>query len=381
MAIVFEVIRQSRECAARIGRLSTPHGEVETPVFMPVGTQATVKTATPEELAEMGAGIILGNTYHLYLRPGPEIIARAGGLHKFMNWPRPILTDSGGYQIFSLAELRRLSEEGVEFKSHLDGSRHFLTPELVVKIQGELGSDIAMVLDECPPYPAEPGYIAASMARTTRWAARSLEALAAARSEQALFGIIQGGVYRHLREQHAREIAELGFPGLAIGGLSVGEPKETMYQVLDWVVPCLPPEKPRYLMGVGAPEDIFAAVARGVDMFDCVLPTRLARHGTVLTGRGRLTVRNAAYAADFSPLDEECGCYVCRNYTRAYIRHLLHAGEILGLRLTTWHNLHYMLDLMRKIRESIAAGTFIALWQEFQANYLQQRIDEPSCRT
>ncbi len=367
LTISFHILARSAECRGRLGLLRTPHGEVETPVFMPVGTQATVKAMTPEELQEVGARIILSNTYHLYLRPGADLVAAAGGLHRFMHWPGPILTDSGGYQVFSLTELRRISEEGVEFRSHLDGSKHFLTPEKAVAIQEALGSDIAMVLDECPPYPCTPAYAEASMERTTRWAQRCQAA--ATRPDQALFPIVQGGVYRDLREKHAAAIAALGFPGTAIGGLSVGEPKELMYQVLEWLDPILPAEKPRYLMGVGAPEDLFHGVARGVDMFDCVLPTRLARHGQVFTAAGPLVVRNAAYARDFTPLDPECACPVCRNYTRAYIRHLLKAGEILGLRLTTVHNLHFIFTLMARIRESLAAGRFLLFQEVFLARY------------
>ncbi|WP_334110438.1 tRNA guanosine(34) transglycosylase Tgt [Thermodesulfitimonas autotrophica] len=351
MAVRFEVLKQ--DGTARLGRLYTPHGVVDTPVFMPVGTQGAVKAMTPEELRALGAQMILGNTYHLYLRPGTEIIREAGGLHRFMHWDGPILTDSGGYQVFSLAPLRRLTAEGVIFRSHLDGSEHLFTPEKVVALQEALGSDIAMVLDECPPYPASREEVTAAVARTTAWAARSLAAQSAA---QALFGIVQGGVYRDLREQSARELVALDFPGYAIGGLSVGEPKELMYQVLDWTVPLLPPEKPRYLMGVGHPDDIIEAVARGVDMFDCVLPTRLGRHGGALTPFGRLNIRNACYARDFSPLVPGCGCYACQNYSRAYLHHLVRAGEILGLRLLTTHNLHFLLKLTAEIRAAVARG-------------------------
>ncbi len=375
----FKVVSSSPECAGRLGVLRTPHGVVETPAFMPVGTQASVKTMTPDELHALGAKIILSNTYHLYLRPGAELIQQAGGLHTFMNWEGPILTDSGGYQVFSLAKLRSISEEGVEFRSHLDGSRHFLTPEKVVAVQEALGSDIAMVLDECPPYPCTPQYAADSMARTTRWAIRCREA--SRRQDQVLFPIVQGGVYRELRQQHAEEIAALDFPGIAIGGLSVGEPKDIMYQVLTWLQPYLPSAKPRYLMGVGAPEDLFNGVARGIDMFDCVLPTRLARHGQVLTTDGPLTIRNAAYARDFTPMDSECTCPVCRNYTRAYIRHLFKAGEILGMRLTTTHNLHFILTLMARIRDSLRTGSFMQYQTEFFQRYQGERNASGTCRT
>ncbi|HIE12275.1 MAG TPA: tRNA guanosine(34) transglycosylase Tgt [Desulfotomaculum sp.] len=356
MALRFEVLKQ--DGGARRGRLFLPHGTVETPVFMPVGTQGTVRAMTPEELRALGAEMILGNTYHLYLRPGYEIIREAGGLHRFMNWDGPILTDSGGYQVFSLAPLRRLTGEGVVFRSHLDGSEHLFTPEKVVAIQEALNSDIAMVLDECPPYPAAREEVRAAVERTTAWARRSR---AAQTGEQALFGIVQGGVYQDLREKSARELAALDFPGYAVGGLSVGEPKELMYAALDWTIPLLPPEKPRYLMGVGHPEDIVEAVTRGIDMFDCVLPTRLGRHGGALTRSGRLNIRNTACARDFGPLEEGCGCYACRNFTRAYIHHLVRAGEILGVRLLTTHNLHFLLEAMRRIREALESGTFADL--------------------
>lgn len=362
--IRFEVLKQ--DGAARLGRLYTPHGVVDTPVFMPVGTQGTVKAMTPEELRALGAQMVLGNTYHLYLRPGTEIIREAGGLHRFMHWNGPVLTDSGGYQVFSLAPLRRLTAEGVIFRSHLDGSEHLFTPEKVVSLQEALGSDIAMVLDECPPYPASREEVAAAVARTTAWAARSLAAQSTA---QALFGIVQGGVYRDLREQSARELMALDFPGYAIGGLSVGEPKELMYQVLDWTVPLLPPEKPRYLMGVGHPDDIVEAVARGVDMFDCVLPTRLGRHGGALTPLGRLNIRNACYARDFGPLLPGCDCYACQNYSRAYLHHLVRAGEILGLRLLTTHNLHFLFKLTAEIRTAIACGELELLRARWRERY------------
>lgn len=368
MVGTFELLLESQECAGRLGRLHTAHGVIETPVFMPVGTQAAVKAMTPEELREVGATIILSNTYHLYLRPGHELVAEVGGLHRFMNWSGPILTDSGGYQVFSLSALRRIEEDGVEFRSHLDGSRHFLSPEKAVAIQEALGSDIAMVLDECAPYPSDQEYVLHSMERTTRWAVRCREA--ASRTDQLLFAIVQGGMYGDLRERHASELAALDFPGYAIGGLSVGEPKEVMHATLERTTPHLPKDRPRYLMGVGAPEDLFTGVARGVDMFDCVLPTRLARHGVVFTASGPITIRNAEYARDVQPICAECGCSTCQQYSRAYIRHLLKANEILGLRLTTLHNLHFIIELMRKIRVSLAEGCFQECWREFRDEYV-----------
>lgn len=377
------VLKGTQEgCAARFGELHTPHGVIETPVFMPVGTQATVKTMTPDELQEAGARIILSNTYHLYLRPGADLVAEAGGLHQFMHWNGAILTDSGGFQVFSLSDLRKISEDGVEFRSHLDGSLHFFSPEKAVAVQEALGSDIAMVLDECPPYPAEYEYMRKSLERTTRWAIRCQKA--AKRPDQSLFAIVQGGVYEDLRVRHAQELAQLDFPGYAVGGLSVGEPKEMMYAALEWVEPHLPAHKPRYLMGVGSPDALFAGVARGIDMFDCVLPTRIARHGNVFTADGPLTIRNAAYARDFTPLDSACDCPVCRNYTRAYIRHLIKANEILGLRLTTMHNLHFILNLMAGIRRSLREGRFLAYWREYMSRYDTQHdarmADEEHCR-
>lgn len=359
----FRIVAEDAKTRARAGVLSTPHGEIETPIFMPVGTQATVKTMSSEEVAALGASMILANTYHLHLRPGEDIVAKAGGLHKFMNWPRGILTDSGGYQVFSLGELRKITEEGVHFRSHIDGAPLFLSPESVMEIEMALGADIAMAFDECAPYPATREYVEKSMALTARWAERCLAAHN--RKDQALFGIVQGGTYRDLRIQSARDIASLGFPGFGIGGLSVGEPKPLMYEMLEAVIPALPENKPRYLMGVGSPDALLEGVARGVDMFDCVLATRIARNGTVFTSRGRLIVRDARCAEDFGPMDPECDCYVCRNYTRAYIRHLIKAGEVLGIRLTTWHNLHFILSLMRKVRQSIVEGWFDEFRREF----------------
>ncbi|ACX52385.1 queuine tRNA-ribosyltransferase [Ammonifex degensii KC4] len=334
---------------------------------MPVGTQATVKGLTPDELGALGTQILLCNTYHLYLRPGVSIVEEAGGLHRFMRWSGPILTDSGGFQVLSLTPLRKVTDEGVIFRSHLDGSEHFFTPEKVVDLQERLGPDIAMVLDECPPYPASREEIEKAVKRTSAWAERSRKAWR--RKEVTFFGIVQGGVYRDLREKSAEELVALDFPGYAIGGLSVGEPKELTYAVLDWVVPLLPPDKPRYLMGVGTPEDILEGVARGIDMFDCVLPTRLGRHATAFTRRGRINIRRAAYARDFGPLEEGCQCYTCRHYTRAYLHHLFRAEEMLGPRLLTLHNLHFLFRLMERIREAIASGTFHHLYE----TWLQER--------
>ncbi|HHW03451.1 MAG TPA: tRNA guanosine(34) transglycosylase Tgt [Thermoanaerobacterales bacterium] len=363
----FEVIKKARDSMARRGLLTTPHGIIETPVFMPVGTQATVKTMTPEELEQIGAKIILSNTYHLYLRPGHKVVEEAGGLHKFMNWSRTILTDSGGYQVFSLGELREIREEGVTFRSHIDGSLHFIGPETSIEIQNSLGADIIMSFDECIPYPATYDYVKSSVKRTTRWAERCKKAHA--NPTQTLFGIVQGGLYRDLREESAKDLVSLDFEGYSIGGLSVGEPKENMYEVLDYTVPLLPEEKPRYLMGVGSPDAIFEGVLRGIDMFDCVLPTRIARNGTVFTRKGKLVVRNAAYARDFSPLDTDCDCYVCKNYTRAYIRHLINAREVLGIRLTTIHNLYFLLKLMDDIRKAIEKDCLTEFKKEFFENF------------
>ncbi|HEY8418562.1 MAG TPA: tRNA guanosine(34) transglycosylase Tgt [Limnochordales bacterium] len=367
MAIAFRVETRCPRTAARTGRLSTPHGELETPVFMPVGTQATVKTMTPHEVEGIGFRIILANTYHLYLRPGAELVREAGGLHRFMAWPHAILTDSGGFQVFSLARLRRIEEEGVTFQSHLDGSRHFISPEKSIEIQEALGADIIMAFDECAPYPCDYEYARRSMELTHRWAARCQKAHR--RRDQALFGIVQGSVYEDLRAASARTLADMDFPGYGIGGLSVGEPKETMLAMLDVVNGILPVEKPRYLMGVGAPEDLVEGVARGVDMFDCVLPTRIGRHGTVFTRTGTLIVRDARYARDFGPLDPDCGCYVCRHYTRAYIRHLFKAGEVLGMRLATWHNLAFLHRLMAEMRAAIREGRFAQFRDEFRRTY------------
>lgn len=367
-AVKYELIKTCKQTGARLGRLHTPHGVIETPIFMPVGTQATVKAMTPEELKEIGSQIILSNTYHLYMRPGHDLIERAGGLHKFMNWDKPILTDSGGFQVFSLGPLRKIKEEGVEFRSHLDGSKHFLSPEKATEIQNALGSDIIMAFDECAPYPADRQYVKNSLERTTRW----LERCKAAHKypeKQALFGIVQGGMYKELREQSAKEITAIDLPGYAIGGLSVGEPKDMMYEVLDYTVPLLPEDKPRYLMGVGSPDDLLEGVLRGIDMFDCVLPTRIARNGTAMTSQGKVVVRNASYAEDFTSLDPECDCYTCKNYTKAYLRHLIMCNEILGARLLTIHNLHFLLKMMENVREAIKEDRLLDYKKDFFEKY------------
>lgn len=368
MAVKYELIKVCKQTGARRGRLHTPHGIIETPIFMPVGTLATVKAMSPEELKEMDAQIILSNTYHLFLRPGHEIVKKAGGLHSFMNWDRPILTDSGGFQVFSLSNLRKIKEEGVHFRSHLSGAKLFIGPEEAMEIQNALGADIMMAFDECAPYPAEYEYVKSSLERTTRWLERCVKAHTRPH-DQALFGIVQGGMYRELREQSAKEITSLDLPGYAIGGLSVGEPKAMMDEVLEYTVPLLPADKPRYLMGVGSPDALIDGAIRGIDMFDCVLPTRIARNGTCMTSQGRLVIRNAKFKEDFTPLDPECSCYTCSNYTRAYIRHLFNADEIFGLRLTSYHNLHFLLRLMENVREAIMEDRLMDFRNEFFARY------------
>ncbi|SMO38481.1 tRNA guanosine(34) transglycosylase Tgt [Melghirimyces algeriensis] len=368
MAVHYELIKTCGQSGARLGRLHTPHGTMKTPVFMPVGTLATVKTMSPEELKELGSGIILSNTYHLFLRPGHDVVQEAGGLHRFMNWDRAILTDSGGFQVFSLADLRQISEEGVSFRSHLNGQPLFLSPEKSMEIQNALGADVIMAFDECPPHPAERDYVKDSSDRTYRWLKRCVDSHRR-KEDQALFGIIQGGMYRDLREESAKQITSVDLPGYAIGGLSVGEPKEMMYEALEWTVPLMPKAKPRYLMGVGSPDALVEGVIRGVDMFDCVLPTRIARNGTIMTSRGRVVVRNAKYARDFSPLDPECDCYTCRNYSRAYLRHLLKADEIFGLRLTTYHNLHFLLQLMKQVQQAIQEDRLLDFRNRFFEQY------------
>lgn len=366
MAISFEITKENAGSRARLGLLKTPHGKVRTPIFMPVGTQATVKTMTPDEVREVGGEMILSNTYHLYMRPGHEIVEEAGGLHNFMRWDGPMLTDSGGFQVFSLGPLRKITDQGVTFNSHIDGSKHFFSPETSMDIQMALGADVAMAFDECAPYPCSYDEARRAMERTTSWAERCLKHHN--REDQALFGIIQGGVHRDLRIKSAEELNALDFPGYGIGGLSVGEPKHLMYEVLDYLIPVMAEEKPRYLMGVGSPDCLLEGVSRGVDMFDCVLPTRIARNGTVFTKDGKLVVRNAKYSRDFRPIDPECDCYTCRNFTRAYIRHLIKANEVLGIRLTTIHNLHFILKLMQNIRAVIAENTF----DKFKEDFLQR---------
>ena len=364
MSISFQITHVDGR--ARAGLLRTPHGEVQTPAFMPVGTQATVKAVPPRDLEAAGAQIVLANTYHLYLRPGDDLIARRGGLHCFMGWPHPILTDSGGFQVFSLSAMRKIDDDGVTFKSHLDGSVHRFTPEKAISIQENLGADIIMCLDECPP-PTGHDYNRIALARTHAWAARCQQAHR--RADQALFGIVQGGIFPDLREQSARFLTALDFPGYAIGGLAIGESKADMFQVITWMDDLLPSDKPRYLMGVGEPTDLIRAVARGVDMADCVLPTRLARHGAAFTRDGRINMRNRIYAEDDRPIDPECDCYACRHFSRAYIRHLLQAGEILGMYLMSVHNIAFLISLMREVRAAIIEGRFQAFAESWLARY------------
>lgn len=368
-AVTYELLHQDKKTGARRGIVHTPHGDIQTPVFMPVGTQATVKSMTPEELKEeVGAQIILSNTYHLYLRPGDELVKEAGGLHNFMRWDRPILTDCGGFQVFSLSDLRKITEEGVEFKSHLDGSKHLFTPEKVMKIQENLGADIIMSFDECVEYPASYEYTKQSMERTTRWAKRCKEAHKNI-EEQSLFGIIQGGFYEDLRKQSAEDLIAFDFPGYAIGGISVGEPKEEFLKMLYYTAPLMPENKPRYLMGVGTPDYLIEAALAGIDMCDCVLPTRIARNGTAMTWNGKVVVRNATYERDFTPLDPECDCYTCKNYTRAYIRHLVKTQEILGIRLLSIHNLRFLTKLMERVRIEIENDHLSEFRDEFYKKY------------
>jgi queuine tRNA-ribosyltransferase len=359
----FELLATDHESVARRGRLQTRRGAIETPAFMPVGTQGTVKGMLPEQLREAGAQIILANTYHLYLRPGHELVRQLGGLHRFMQWDGPLLTDSGGFQVFSLGTLRRIEEEGVRFQSHLDGSTHLLTPESSIAIQEALGADIMMVFDECIPYPAERAYVAASTARSMRWAARSKQARTDATA--ALFGIVQGGMDEALRRQSADQLINIGFDGYALGGLSVGEGAEMMYRVMEWSLPPLPAGQPRYVMGIGTPENLIEAVARGADLFDCVMPTRNARNGVLFTSFGKLSIKQNRYLADEQPIDPACDCPVCQRFSRAYLRHLYQSNEILASVLNTWHNLYYYLQLMRRMREAIEAGTFARFRTEF----------------
>ena len=367
----FKIEHKDKNTSARAGKLFTPRGEILTPVFMPVGTQATVKTLTPEEVRSTGAQIILSNAYHLYLRPGLEIIEKAGGLHSFMNWHFPILTDSGGYQILSLSKLRKIEEKGVVFRSHWDGSEHFFTPEKVIDIQLTLDSDILMVLDECTPYPSPKEYVKSAVERTLLWAKRTKEYCSSISfpKSKMVFAIIQGGVYPDLREECTRELVDMEFPGYALGGLSVGEDRSDTLNILEKVIPFLPQNKPHYFMGGGRPEDILHYVERGCDMFDCSIPTREGRTGSAYTWKGKIVVRNAEYSRDYSPLDETCECYTCKNYTRAYLRHLFHTQEILGLRLTTLHNLYFISEFMKKIRESILNDAFSKFKKEFLENY------------
>lgn len=364
----FTLEKKSSQCKARTGTIETNHGVIKTPVFMPVGTRATVKAMNNDELKSIGSQIILSNTYHLYLKPGQEIIRKADGLHKFMNWDRPILTDSGGFQVFSLSNTRKITEEGVQFRSHIDGSKHFISPEKSMEIQNDLGSDIMMAFDECVPYPASYEYTEDSMKRTLRWLKRCKD-YHKNTDKQNLFGIIQGGMYKDLREYSAKNTIDFDLPGYAIGGLSVGEPRDLMIDLLDFTTDFMPENKPRYLMGVGTPDYLFEAVEHGVDMCDCVLPTRIARNGTALTSKGKLVVKNAKYKDDFSPLDDNCDCYACKNHTRAYIRHLLNVDEILGARLLSIHNLRFLIKLMENIRKSIEEDRYLEFKDEFYRNY------------
>ena len=364
-AITYELVKKDERTGARAGIIHTPHGSFPTPIFMPVGTQASVKGVSPDELRDLGAGIILSNTYHLFLRPGMDLIREAGGLHKFMHWDRAILTDSGGFQVFSLGDLRKITEEGVTFRSHIDGSKKFLSPEVSMEVQMALGSDIVMAFDECVPYPADYDYAKKSTERTIRWLKRCKEAMTA--PNQGLFGIVQGGMYKELREWSARETTAMDLPGYAVGGLSVGEPKELMYEMLEYSTSLLPQDKPRYLMGVGTPDCLVEGVQRGIDMFDCVYPTRVARNGMAMTWTGRLVMKNAQFTHDHHVLEEGCGCYACRNgYTRAYIRHLVRANEIFGLRLLSLHNLYFLQEFMRRMRQAILDDRFT----EFRSDFL-----------
>ena len=370
----FTLLKDDSETSARLGKISTDHGEISTPVFIPVGTQATVKALTPEELKELGAGIILSNTYHLYLRPGHELIKGLGGLHKFMHWDYPLLTDSGGFQVYSISANQKVAEEGINFQSHLDGSRHFLSPELCMEIQEALGTDIAMCLDECVPYPASYEYTNDSLERTTRWAKRCQNSKK--RKEQALFGIVQGGMFKDLREKSARALVDLDFDGYAVGGLSVGESTSLMLEIVEYTTVLLPEKKPRYLMGVGRPEDMVEAVKRGIDMFDCVLPTRNARNGMLFTSSGKIVIKNARHKREDIPIDPHCNCYTCKHYSRAYLHHLFAAKEILSSILNTIHNLYYYLNLMAEMRTSIKEGTFTRFCQKFYESRSTQANEE-----
>jgi queuine tRNA-ribosyltransferase len=372
----FEITHTCKQSGARTGILHTPHGSVLTPMFMPVGTLATVKFVSPEELTAINAGVILSNTYHLWLRPGADIVKEAGGLHKFMNVERPILTDSGGFQVFSLSDTRKINEEGVTFKNHLNGDTLFLTPEKSIQIQNDLGADIIMSFDECPPFPSTYDYMKNSVERTLRWAKRGKDAHQR-KDDQALFGIVQGGEFEDLREYSAKSLVEMDFPGYSIGGTSVGETKETMYKMIDYSIKYLPLEKPRYLMGVGSVDAILEGVLLGVDMFDCVLPTRIARHGTAMSSQGRINIRNQKYERDFTPLDPECDCITCRNYTKAYLKHLNKCNEGLGQRLLSIHNLRYLIHLTEKAREAINEDRFLDFKNEY---FKKHHLDKPNAK-
>ena len=365
-----EIKHVDKETGARYGILHTPHGDCEVPMFMPVGTLATVKTLSPEELKEMGAGTILGNTYHLSIRPGADIVAKAGGLHKFMNWDGPILTDSGGFQVFSLAENRKITEEGVEFRNHLNGDKLFFSPEVSIEIQEKLGSDIAMSFDECIPWPADYNYVKKSTERTLRWAKRGL--LAHKKEDQALFGIVQGGDYEDLRKMCAEELVKMDFPGYSIGGTSIGEPKEKFFEMVEFAIKYLPEDKPRYVMGIGSIDYVLGSIERGVDMFDCVLPTRLARHGALMTSHGRVNIKNEKYKEDFTPLDDKCDCYCCKNYTKAYLRHLYICDETFGKRLLSIHNVRFLIHLVEEARKAIKEDRY----KEFKEETLKEFGDE-----
>ena len=374
----FELAHTDTQTKARAGWLHTDHGDIPTPIFMPVGTQGTVKTLAPRNLEEVNASIILGNTYHLYMRPGHSLIREMGGLHRFISWPKAILTDSGGFQVFSLKELRKIDEEGIVFQSHLDGSRHKFTPQLVLEIQQYLGSDIMMVLDECTPYPAERDYAIKSNELTLKWAAEAREIYANLQPlyghRQFLFGIVQGSIYKEIREASAKALVDLDFPGYAIGGLAVGEPKQVMFEMTDFCTDILPEQKPRYLMGVGMPDDILNAIERGVDMFDCVIPTRNARNGTVFTSQGKMVLKAARFKKDAQPIDPDCTCYTCQNFSRAYLRHLYNANEILGLHLATLHNVHFYLNLVSQARQAILQDRFKE-WKEETVKKITQVVE------
>ncbi len=371
MKNMFQLIKNDKNTSARRGIVRTAHGYIQSPFFMPVGTNATVKTLTNEDLRELDSQIVLSNTYHLFLRPGTEVIKQAGGLHKFMGWERPILTDSGGYQVFSLSKLRKINDDGVSFQSHIDGSTQFFSPEKVMEIEEVLGSDMIMPLDECAPYPCERKEAEISVKRTTLWAKRSREHFLTRKmqNKQHLFGIVQGATYKDLRERSTQEIISIGFDGYAIGGVSVGEPVEVMFETLDWVMPLLPADRPRYFMGIGMPDQIVRAVGEGVDMFDTCIPTRYGRNGSAFTSSGRKVIRNAKYATDFNPLDGACSCVVCRKYTRAYIRHLVNVNEILGLKLISYHNVYFYVNLMAQIRAAIETDRYADFQREFLARY------------